>query len=326
MAHGRKSIMSTEVLERTVGELARVQSKPIYLWHGGEALLAGREFFDKVIQLQLDHGVEAAANSIQSNGVLIDEQWANFFSAHNFTVGISIDGTPGIHDSLRKFQNGRGSHAAVLRGIEKVHEGDVQMGVLVVVTKQSVDYPEEIFSFLMEHGLKSLDFKPCYGDPRYDVSLTAFADFLIRIFDLWVELDDSTVSVRTLEGIMMNLLGGGSGLCTLSGSCTDLVTIDYDGSVYPCDRFMTPEAKYGDLMTHPLDQIYEESTAAITFRDRVNTLRESCQTCVYQKVCKGGCTQEREYWPNEYCIHRAMLIDHVSAWLQLQGREVIQTI
>lgn len=324
MEHNRDSIMAADTLRRTIEELARVREDGTYLWHGGEPILAGKDFFELVTTIQQNIGLDNPRNAIQSNGILVTSDWAKFFEGSHFDIGISIDGPEAIHNESRIFSNGAGSHRQVMRGISALQEKGKSFGVLVVVTNQSKGYSRDIFQFLLESGIKKIDFKPCYGDSRHDVSLTDFAKFMIDIFDIWVEIDDPDIKIRTLEGFMHNLFGGQASLCSQSGNCVDIITIDYDGGVYPCDRFMGDRYRFGNIMDTPLDTLYDESARAIKFRDYVEKQRQSCQTCSYQPVCKSGCTQERDYWPEEYCDYRAMIIDHIRDWLVSQGEEPIE--
>lgn len=320
MTRARDSVMGPDVLEATLSELARVQTDPVYLWHGGEPLLGGRAFYERVLELQESFGLASRArNTIQSNGTLLTREWAEFFKANRFSVGISVDGTPEIHNRFRVFNNGVGTHERAMRGANWMQSVGRDPGVLIVVTRQSVAYPREIFSFLLECGLKRMDFKPCYGDSRVDVSLLDFAAFLKAVFDYWVELDDPEVRIRTLEGFIMNLVGADADLCSQSGRCAEFITVDHNGDVYPCDRFIKAKYHYGNLTKTPLDELVTKSDTAVDFRALIAEQRERCQSCSYASVCRGGCTHERQYWPEEYCQHRFDMIDHIREWLVKQG-------
>ncbi len=64
-----------------------------FTWQGGEPTLAGIAFYEKAMQLQSKYaGKKRISNSIQTNGVLIDEAWAAFLAKNQFLVGLSIDG------------------------------------------------------------------------------------------------------------------------------------------------------------------------------------------------------------------------------------------
>jgi uncharacterized protein len=325
MAHGKGSRMTEAVMERTVSEFARVQSTGQFLWHGGEPLLAGRAFFDKVVALQEALGLrDRYRNTVQSNGVLVDDDWCTFFRDAQFTLGVSLDGPRAIHDALRRFRSGRGSHARVLEAVDRARAEGIRPGVLVVVTRESVAYPTEIFEFVLDAGFTRIDFKPCYGSPQHDVALPDFVGFMKKVLDTWFERNDPQISVRLLEDLIRNLLGGMARTCAQSGRCTDLITVDYDGSVYPCDRFLTqPNYRFGNLLEQGLDDLVDGSPGAQRFRQHVDEQRQSCATCNYEPVCHGGCTHERDYWPEDYCESRAQLIDYIRARLIAAGEAPI---
>ncbi|MDO5110620.1 MAG: radical SAM protein, partial [Erysipelotrichaceae bacterium] len=97
--------MSEEVLEQTVRSYAAAASYPVlsYVWHGGEPTLRGIEFYKKAVELQrkyLPEGFECW-NSLQTNGLALNDEWCQFLSLNHFDVGISIDGTRAIHDTYR---------------------------------------------------------------------------------------------------------------------------------------------------------------------------------------------------------------------------------
>ena len=88
-------------------------------WQGGEPTLMGVEFFRRSVELAeryLQPG-QRAAYTIQTNGTLLDEEWAAFFTEHDFLVGISIDGPRELHDAYRVNKGGKGSFDQVMRGL-----------------------------------------------------------------------------------------------------------------------------------------------------------------------------------------------------------------
>lgn len=324
MEHKPDSLMSKQTAKTIIEEMAAVRPNGVFLWHGGEPMLVGKEFYEFVTELQAELGLEHIVNSMQSNAVLMSDGWAQLLKEKNFKVGISIDGPEAIHNELRVFHNGAGSHKQVVRGMRVLEENDKHFGVLVVVTKQSRKHAKKIFEFLLESGIESMDFKPCYGKEAFDISLIDFANFMNEIFDLWVEHDNPNVRIRTLEGFIQNFLGGQASQCTQTGGCARIITINYNGDVYPCDRFLEPQYKFGNINETPLEELYDESEGAIRFRSHIDDNRKKCVGCSYQPVCKSGCTQEQDYWPEEYCRHREIMIDHIREWLVTQGEEPIK--
>ncbi len=129
--------------------------------------------------------------------------------------------------------------------------------------------------------------------------------------------------IRILEGFIRNLIGSSAPVCSQNGKCKLVVTVDYNGDVYPCDRFIEPSYKYGNIHNKPLDELYEKSEGAIKFSQHVDNQRISCEGCSYRPVCQSGCTQERDYWPDEYCDHRILMIDHIRNWLVEQDENPV---
>ncbi|MBQ3576363.1 MAG: radical SAM protein, partial [Coprobacter sp.] len=113
---GTSPKMSDDILERYIIEYIECQptQNVLFTWHGGETLLRGIDFFRKAIRLQQRHAKgRTISNSIQTNGILLNDEWCRFFKEENFLVGISLDGPEHIHDRYRRDKSGRGTFAKV---------------------------------------------------------------------------------------------------------------------------------------------------------------------------------------------------------------------
>ena len=110
-----ETVVSDDLLDHFIGEYIASQDNPtvFFTWQGGEPTLAGLDFYRRVIELQKKHARPGItiANSIQTNGVLLDESWCQFLAEHHWPVGISIDGPADIHDAYRHTRSGSGSSA-----------------------------------------------------------------------------------------------------------------------------------------------------------------------------------------------------------------------
>lgn len=120
----------------------------------GEPTLRGLAFFKKAVALQKRYARAGMTiqNTIQTNGILVDEAWARFFKAHQFLVGISIDGDPALHDHYRKTRNGKGSHQAVIRGLQCLLQHGVEVNVLTVVQRHNGDHGKRVYQYLTSLG------------------------------------------------------------------------------------------------------------------------------------------------------------------------------
>jgi len=302
--HGRVHRMPREVLGRMVAEYlgASRYSTATFAWQGGEPLLAGLDFFVDAFGLMAEHGRggQAVANAVQTNGVLINREWARLFAAYSVLVGVSLDGPRRIHDHYRAGAGG-GTFDAVMAGIQHLREARVEFNILTMVTSYSAPRGAEIYRFLCDQGFAHLQFIPCVeadpptGEPaEYTAAPEAFGDFLCSVFDAWRDEGGQEVSVRLFDAIMERTLCGKSHLCQLDGPCSGYVVIEHNGDVYPCDFFVRPEWRLGSLMSDDFhfDRLFAgERWGEFCAQRRLNA--GECAECEWQDLCRGGCPKDR---------------------------------
>src|ERR1700722_787531 len=151
----RKWRMSNEVLEQYIRQYIEDQSVPEinFAWQGGEPTLLGVGFFQKVVELQAKYaGGKTIFNALQTNGVLLDDQWGEFLAAHKFLVGLSIDGPKELHDRYRVDKGGKPTFDAVMGGLDVLKKHRVDFNTLSVVNRANSEKPLEVYRFLKEIG------------------------------------------------------------------------------------------------------------------------------------------------------------------------------
>ena len=101
----RQPRMSDEMLEQHIRQYIEAQTgdEVVFSWQGGEPTILGLEFFRKVVALQARYRKpgQRIENDLQTNGTLLDAEWAAFLKQHNFLVGLSCDGPKRLHDRYR---------------------------------------------------------------------------------------------------------------------------------------------------------------------------------------------------------------------------------
>lgn len=334
---GSVVVMNRAVLSKFISEyLALPQSKAVFIWHGGEPLLAGREFYEEAVHLQryYQQNGQKIVNRIQTNATLVDGGWANFFKDNQFQVGISLDGPLAIHNDHRRYPSGEGSFASVMEAVSLLKSAGTTFGTLVVLTRSSLGREAEIFQFLVENGVHHFDLRPCAlvnrfsrDTPDCSISPREFADSTARIFDLWWELDNPGVHVRLFENILRGILGGEPGLCEFVGACATHFTLDIDGSIYPCDKFAGLGAfRFGNILEAPLAEILA-SEVYRNFAAQINAANSGCSGCGWLSICGGGCAYYRYMRRgsftdrNYFCGFRRSFLQHVKERVdQLQER------
>jgi len=325
---GSRFRMADELLETYIRQLieshARVTEVAI-AWQGGEPTLMGVDFFRRSVELAqryLRPG-QRAAYTIQTNGTLLDEEWAAFFSEHDFLVGLSVDGPPDIHDAFRVDKGGKGSFDHVMRGLSHLHAAGVEWNALTTVHAANAGRGTEVYRFLRDdRGARFVQFipiierapsppntpdekvwsawrdRPLYGQEGSAVterSVTAeqYGRFLIDVFEEWVRRDVGAVYVQLFDVTLANRLGEPPGLCVHSETCGGALALEHTGDLYSCDHFVEPRFLLGNIKeTHMLELVASQQQRQFGL-DKRDTLPRACLECDVRYACHGGCPKDR---------------------------------
>src|SRR5262245_40134247 len=163
---GSRFRMADELLETYIRQLVEAHAgvpDVTIAWQGGEPTLMGIEFFRRSVELAeryLRPG-QRAEHTVQTNGTLLDEEWAAFFAEQGFLVGISIDGPQEIHDTFRVSKGGKGSFDQVMRGLGYLRDADVEWNALTTIHAANADRGREVYRFLRDEcGARFVQFIP----------------------------------------------------------------------------------------------------------------------------------------------------------------------
>jgi uncharacterized protein len=282
----------------TRGFLAEGDSPVVFAWQGGEPTLAGVDFYRRALDLQdrFRQGGQTIANTFQTNGVLIDEEWAAFFARHRFLVGLSIDGPAELHDRMRRSASGAPSHDRAARAWNLLRQSGCETNVLCVVHRGNQGRPEAVYRHLScELGADHLQFIPCVewagrGElASYALRPGEYGRFLVRLFDLWAGESERAVSVKLFDDLVLFLAGRPMRDCMHRATCDSHLVVEQDGSVYPCDFFVREEYRLGTVLECTVAQL-REAAPALAFRDLKRRHRpEGCAGCRHVEICQGGC-------------------------------------
>ena len=191
-------IMSDKVLETYIQQKMQSNnfSEETFVWQGGEPTLLGIDFFRKIIKIQQKYNNgKIVKNVIQTNGILLNENWCEFFVENNFLVGVSIDGPPEIHDKYRMDKGGNPTFDKVIQAIDILINHQVEFNTLTTVNSHNSEFPLEIYLFLKNIDSDYMQFIPIVERNEesevcdWSVEPQQFGKFLIAIFDEWVRND-----------------------------------------------------------------------------------------------------------------------------------------
>lgn len=293
-------VMTPATLDRVLSEVSRITQGPAsLLWFGGEPTLVGLQRFREAIE-RADRFFEGrpVRHSLQTNAVLIDQDWAAYLASRRFGVTLSLDGPAEMHDARRLNQGGRGSHAAVVRALELLQSAGIVPRSSCVVDSHTLEHPEALVDYFAALGLPEVDFAPGLrsvgGQLEVRVGALEFGRFMTRVLDRWLALGRSDFKIRGLAGVVRKLSGLDPGYCKLEGDCSAYITFAHNGDVYPCDEFSTfPETRLGNLHASDLEELLDSPATRAMFR-AWSAVPAECSDCRWRDLCRGGCPFERQ--------------------------------
>jgi len=306
---GSHGIMREETAAAVIDRaFAFAEESICFAFQGGEPTLAGLRYFQYFTK-QVHHRNKEKQRriffTIQTNGVLLKEEWAEFFLRENFLVGLSMDGPEWLHDSMRHDCAGQGSFRAVRNAADLLNRYRVPFNILTVVTAEAAAHPKEVWEALAPY--RYLQFIPYIPSGTVDPAVPhpqELANFLKTVLDRYMEAirTGTPVSVRDFDGYVMMLRGMPPPSCALSGACGGYFTVEADGSVYPCDFYCTDAYLLGNVREASFEEM-AESECARSFLKLSLRHPQKCVQCAYYRVCRGGCRRYRDTSAGEnmYC-------------------------
>lgn len=286
-----------------------------FAFQGGEPTLAGLDFFRSfVARVEERRDRQQVSWALQTNGYLIDGEWAAFFREHGFLIGVSVDAYRDLHDSMRPDAHGAATYARVMGGVRLLRESGVDVNILSVLTSQMAAHPQRVFSFIKREGITHIQFIPCLPglDDEHDafsLGPREFSSFYRRLFDLWWrELGaGSYVSIWLFENIMQMALGQLPSQCGMLGRCAPQFVVESDGSVYPCDFYALDEYRVGDIRNDDLEAM-ATCEAMHAFLREPRRACSQCADCPFEGMCHRNCKRLNiAYYDEGYCGLREFL-------------------
>lgn len=315
LAHSREvssyGIMTADIAENVVKKaLDLCDGGSVYFaFQGGEPLLAGKDFFKNFVSLADKYNVKKSKihYSLQTNGTLIDDEWAEFFASRDFLLGVSLDGDQDA-DRYRVDADLGYTFPAVRKSLDILKEHNVDFNILIVATGYTAKHVESVYRYLTSQGFKYLQFIPClrpFGDESESelyMTVDQYGDYLIRLFNLYVKdyVRGDYTSVRHFDNAVRLFLGEKPEQCGTEGHCSHQFVIEANGNVYPCDFYCLDEWLLGNVTDDSFEDMANSEKAKKFIKESLSC-PDKCKSCNLYRMCRaGGCKRTRE--DRDYCL------------------------
>lgn len=325
---GGRTRMGDDTLRAYLTQMIEAQPDgPVNVaWQGGEPTLMGLDFYRRAFDIvaEVARPGQSIEHTMQTNGTLLDDDWARFFAQHRVLVGLSIDGTAARHDLHRVHADGRGSHAEVVRGWGLLRNHGVECNVLSSVSSANVEHPLETYHYLRDElGARHIQFIPIveratvatievaekgWGSGRgkrrilytqdgdlvtsRSISGAQYGEFLCAIFDEWVTRDVGVVFVQLFD-VTLGAHFEMHTLCVHAPTCGAALALEHNGDLYSCDHFVEPKHLLGNIHQTLMANLVASPQQVAFGRHKADSLPRMCRECDVRYACHGGCPKDR---------------------------------
>ena len=274
-------------------------------FQGGEPTLAGLDFYRDLVAYVTAHENPKKLKihyALQTNGYLINEEWAAFLGENHFLVGVSLDGLKEIHDRYRLDTAGKGTYQRVISAIRLLEKHQVEYNILTVVTAATARNGQKIYNYFKKNHFGYQQYIECLdpigeepGQHEYSLTPEKYGEFLKSMFDAWyLDMRSGTyVYNRYFENLMMIMAGQQPESCNMRGVCGKQWVFEADGSVYPCDFYALDQWRLGNIQENSFEEM-DEKRDELGFIQWSMRQQEDCQKCRWFGLCRNGCRRNRE--------------------------------
>ncbi len=306
-------------------------------WHAGEPLTMPISFYKyafEIIENTSKKYNQQGFNfnySYQTNGTLITQKWCDFWRDYPVSIGVSIDGPAFLHDAHRKNRKGGNSHELTMRGIRYLQQNNIPYNTISVITKDSLDYPDEMFNFFAENEIYDLAFNMEETEGVNDSSSLngteveqKYRYFIERFWQL-VRESKLPFFIREFESLIGLIYHQKRLTSTEMNHPFAIINIDYQGNFSTFDPELlsvkTPEYGdfiFGNILTDSLESIYKTEKFKRIYQEMKKGVQLCAETCDYFGLCGGGAGSNK-YWENgtfassetQICRYRVKILTDV---------------
>lgn len=280
---------------------ARLDADVVHvIWHGGEPLLLGKQFYAEAIELQrwvADRSGKRFSNSIQTNGTLVTEEMATFLSEEAFAVGVSIDGPASVHDLHRQTVRGSPTYEQALRGFRRLQAAGANPGLVCVIDPVRPPPIPEFVAWLSQIDARSVSLNSIFSQRTAPAG--RWPEFLLG---LQTEIERQRLFIQVRELVFAGTTPeqrerqGLVDACHPGWPCHETITtVNERGEIFfACDRFLDKDLtepgqfRVGSIYDGGFPSAFRSERYA-RFAEAGSRSRQQCAPCSHNSSCDGGC-------------------------------------
>lgn len=298
----------------------------LIIFHGGEPLLTGIDFYRNFIEIEkkIMPSFIKIDYSMQTNGVLITDEWAEILKGLKIQLGVSLDGTPSSNNKNRIYHNGKGSYNEIVRGfniIKKTYGNEFSNCLCVIDTDEN---PKDVYNHFKNLAVNSVHF--LFQDFNYIQSsqdnVPKIGAWLIEIFNLWYyDNDKDKPQIRPLVDLIGLMFSYNRSSEVFGKGINDTLVIETNGSIETVDTLRICGNGFTktnfNVFKDELSSIFENSKLARLYYNGHDNLCSTCKECPLETICGGGYLGHRYSEENAfdnptiYCKEIVQLICHI---------------
>ncbi len=281
--------MSEEVMKHTFECVLPYYKKVRFIWHGGEPLLMGRKFYERVIELQQQTNLNDTVieNSVQTNLTLLDDELAGFLVEKSFHVGSSFDGFS-TNDQTR------GNTQKILEGYEKLKRAGGHNGFICVIQSRNIDHLIDDYEEFKRRGI-SYTLNPYLTSPPYekDPLFVPAEDCVKKInafFDYWMYDTKCNIRIDYFKHFLDFILFGFKELCVYTSCLGKHIGVQWNGTLFACNRDFPEKYSFGNVLEYTdIRDCFESEGFQNLLADAVHRRNVCKENCRIYPFCAGGC-------------------------------------
>lgn len=303
-----------------------------FAFQGGEPTLAGLEYFENFVAevSKIDKSINIEY-SLQTNGINLNKEWAEFLYENKFLVGLSLDLVEDIHNKIRINEMKNGTWNDVLISMNLLKKNNVEFNVLCTLTNEIANYPEKVWNEILKLDIEYVQFTPCINELEantenvYALTPERFSSFYTEIFKYWLKdyKENKYRSIKLFDDIVNLLSYGIPTGCGINGICQPHLIVEADGSTYPCDFYCIDKYMLGKITEIDIDELIQKSSKAGFKHDK--HLNELCYRCKYVSFCGGNCKRMRKEIcigaNNDFCGYRDFLDNTIDDFILIAQQQ-----